>query len=617
MFLPLGAEERIIMPPLLSLQSISKSFGSRVLFSDLNLSIEAGERVGLIGPNGAGKSTLLKIMAGEADIDEGEKSVQRGLRIGYLEQSPTFKKDSSVLESILEGSHSSDAGHALTLAYELISKLGLEGGEKVSPETLVNTLSGGWKKRVALARELMREPDLLLLDEPTNHLDVESILWMENFLQRASFASITITHDRYFLQKVASRIWELDRRNPGGLLSVKGAYEEYLDAKQELLANQLKTEQTLRNTLRREQEWLRAGVKARGTKQQARIDRAGDLADQVSDLQFRNSSRSAGIEFSSEGHHPKKLLEAKEIEKTLGERKLFSHLNMLLSPGSRIALLGPNGCGKSTLLRVLLKQQEPDKGEIFHSDQMKVAYFEQNREALDPKLSLIHAVCPHGDHVIYRGKPIHVRGYLDRFLFNPAQMNMAVGQLSGGEQSRLLIARLMLQDANVLVLDEPTNDLDLETLGILEDCLKDFEGAVLLVTHDRFFLDRVATQILAFHPAADGRLEVFASLDQWERWHLDETKKLEKKQNEVKNTGSRSGGSSKKKLSYKEVLELEGMEANIQKVEQEMALLEAKLQSPEVSSDASKLMTITAEMQELQLKIEGLYQRWSELENKR
>ncbi len=605
------------MPPLLSLQSITKSYGSRTLFSDLSVSIDAGERVGLIGPNGAGKSTLLKIMVGQIDVDDGEKSVQRGLRIGYLEQSPTFKKDSSVLESILEGSKHADEGSSLTLAYELISKLGLEGGEKVNPETLVNTLSGGWKKRVALARELMREPDLLLLDEPTNHLDVESILWMENFLQRAAFASITITHDRYFLQKVASRIWELDRRNPGGLLSVKGGYEDYLEAKQELLANQAKTEQTLRNTLRREQEWLRAGVKARGTKQQARILRAGDLADQVSDLKSRNSSRFAGIEFTTEGHNPKKLLEAKNISKSLGDRCLFQDLNLLISPSSRIALLGPNGCGKSTLLRILLKQQNPDTGEIFHSDQMKVAYFEQNREALNPKLSLIHTLAPHGDQVIYRGNPIHVRGYLDRFLFTPAQMNMSIGQLSGGEQSRLLIARLMLQDANVLVLDEPTNDLDLETLAILEDCLTDFEGAVLLVTHDRFFLDRVATQIIAFHPSEDGRLEVFASLDQWQRWYEEEIKRLEKKQQQQAKSYSSNVSSGKKKLSYKEVLELDGMENNIHQCEEKLSSLEEKLLIPEIATNSIKLLEVTSEMDQVRLQLENFYKRWAELESKK
>ncbi len=604
------------MPPLLSLQSISKSYGARTLFSNLSVSIEAGERVGLIGPNGAGKSTLLKIMIDLLQPDEGEVSIQRGLKIGLLEQTPSFKKDATVFSSILEGSKHNDQNSSLTLVYELISKLGLDSNEKINPETLIEKLSGGWKKRVALARELMGEPDLLLLDEPTNHLDVESILWLEDFLRYSSFASITITHDRYFLQKVASRIWELDRRNPNGLLSVKGSYGEYLEAKQELLNNQEKMEQTLRNTLRREQEWLQAGVKARGTKQQARIQRAGELSNQVSELQQRNFSKNAGIEFKSEGHHPKRLLEAKNISKKIGQRVLFQNLNLTLSPGSRVALLGPNGCGKTTLLRTLLAKQESDTGNIFHSDSIKIAYFEQNREALDPEQTLIQSISPHGDQVIYRGSPVHVRGYLDRFLFNAAQMNMRVGQLSGGEQSRLLIARLMLQEANVLVLDEPTNDLDLETLAVLENCLTSFEGAILLVTHDRFFLDRVATQILAFHPVESGKIEMLASLTQWERWHQEELKISELKQNTLK-TQNKNPQNSKKKLSYNEVRELESMEKNIQEAEAELARHEMQIQDPEIASNGNKLIEITEAMQKLQSKIDDLYSRWGELESKK
>ncbi len=604
------------MPPILTLKDLSKSYGSRPLFENLNVSIEAGERIGLIGPNGAGKSTLLRIIAGNVNADEGDVATQRGLRIAFMEQVPTFKTKSTVLESILEGSAHSDEGSSLTLAYELISKLSLDGSEKISSETLVDHLSGGWKKRVALARELMREPDLLLLDEPTNHLDVESILWLEDFIKYSSFATITITHDRYFLQKVANRILELDKRNPSGLLSVKGHYEDYLEAKEELIKNQEIREQSLRNTLRREVEWLRSGVKARGTKQQARIKRAGELAEEVSELQYRNSSKTVGIEFEALGHHPKKLLEAKNISKSISDRVLFENLNLILSPGSRIGLLGPNGCGKSTLIRVLLHQQKSEQGEVFHSDQLKIAYFEQNRESLDPKQSLIKAMAQHGDQVIYRGNAVNVRAYLDRFLFTQAQMNMSVGQLSGGEQSRLLVARLMLQDANLLVLDEPTNDLDLETLAILEDCLTEFEGAVLLVTHDRFFLDRVSTQILAFHPMADGRTEMFASLDQWQAWHALQIKGLnnnKKSQKTILNT-SAVQNSGKKKLSFKEQRELDLMETNIQKIELELEKLNTQIQLPEVAVDAAKLLELSEMISATQAELDRLYTRWAELE---
>lgn len=520
------------MPPLISVSNLSKSYGARPLFTGLSFAVEPGERIGLIGPNGAGKSTLLSILAGKMDSDSGELARKQGLRLGLLEQVPSFLPKATVFSTLLEGAFHPDDDSTLMLVYELLSKLNLDGSraglENLTPESLVNILSGGWKKRVALARELMRQPDLLLLDEPTNHLDVESILWLETFLAKANFATITVTHDRYFLQRVSNRILELDKRNPGGILSVRGHYDDYLQAKQDLMNSQEKQESALKNTLRREQEWLRSGTKARTTKQQARIQRAGELKVQVSELEYRNTTRSAGIEFTAEGNNPKKLVDAEHLTKLIHGNPLFKNLKIRLSPGSRIGLLGPNGCGKSTLIRVLLGQEKAGHGTVFRADQLQVAYFEQNRESLDPNLSLAKSLSPHGDQVIYRGRPIHVRGYLDRFLFSQSQMNMPVGQLSGGEQSRLLIARLMLKDANLLVLDEPTNDLDLGILALLEDCLTEFEGAVLLVTHDRFFLDRVATQILAFHPAGDGRTEYFSSLSQWEEWHEKETKSLEK-----------------------------------------------------------------------------------------
>ena len=304
----------------------------------------------------------------------------------------------------------------------------------MTPRPLIAELSGGWKKRVALARELVRGPDLLLLDEPTNHLDVESILWLEELIQNAPFAVLTITHDRLFLQRIADRIIELDRRNPGGLLSVKGDYTTYLDIKDQLLSSQERREVILKNTLRRETEWLRRGAKARTTKQQARIHRAGDLKNEVEELGYRNQSRSVRIDFQSTEKNPKKLLEAKAIAKSMGGRSLFQRVDLMLTPGKRLGLLGPNGCGKSTLIRVLLGSETPDAGEVFRSDQLSVAYFEQARDSLDPQQTLAKTLCPKGDHVDYRGGRVHIRSYLDRFLFDPGQSEMAVGKLSGGEQ---------------------------------------------------------------------------------------------------------------------------------------------------------------------------------------
>ncbi len=606
------------MAILVSVSGVRKAFAARPLFEGLTFSIESGERIGLIGPNGAGKSTLLRMIASQASPDEGVISFQRGLRVGFLEQTPTFKKGATVHSTLLEGAADPDDWESIALADEIASKLSL-----LDPSQLVEELSGGWKKRAALGRELVRQPDLLLLDEPTNHLDLDSIYWLEEWIRNARLATLTITHDRAFLQKVSDRILELDRRNPGGLLSIKGDYVNYLEAKEQLVASQERREVILKNTLRRETEWLRQGAKARTTKQQARIQRAGDLKDEVSEISYRNQSRTVKLDFQATERNPKKLIEAKGISKSWGRGPLFSGVDLVLSPGKRVGILGSNGCGKSTLIQTLLKEEEPDTGSVSHVDGLQVAYFQQNREALDPKVTVAKTICPSGDFVDYRGNRMHIRGYLDRFLFTQGQMDMAVGKLSGGEQGRLLIAQLMLQPANILVLDEPTNDLDMATLAVLEECLTEFQGAILLVTHDRYFLDQVANQILAFSPFPEerGQITSFASLGQWEAWFTDTNRKPR-----LQGSGGSSAGSSvtvasapaveqkKRKLSFKEQRELDSMESNIHKIEAELAHWTAESLKPENTSHSAKLMEISQKMTQLQAEIERLYLRWSELE---
>lgn len=601
------------MSILVSIHELSKSFGHRPLFKDLTFSIESNEKIGLIGPNGAGKSTLLKIIADKASADSGSLSRTRGLKVGHLEQIPQFKEDATIFSTLLEESSDPHDWENMALAHELISQLDLgQFGE----ETPITKLSGGWKKRVALGRELVKKPELLLLDEPTNHLDVESILWLEEFLERADFATVTITHDRVFLQQVSTRIIELDPRHKGGLLSIRGDYSTYLEIREQTINAQEKRELILKNTLRREVEWLRQGAKARSTKQQARINRAGDLAKEVEDLTVRNTNRVAKIDFQNTERSPKKLIEAKNISKKYGERKIFSNVDLLLGPGTRLGLLGKNGQGKSTLIRVLLQTEEPTTGSVHHADQLKVAYFDQARNTLDPNMTVMRVICPAGDKVIYRGELVHYRGYLDRFLFTPEQMDFPVGKLSGGEQGRLLIAKLMLQEANVLVLDEPTNDLDVATLNVLQDCLTEFSGAVILVTHDRFFLDQVATKILAFSPTADdGKLTFFSNLSQWQEWHQEEITQ-DKKSSTSKNTVSETPETApkkKKKLSFKEQEELSSMESRIQAAEKKLAELNEELSLPANAAKASKLAELTKEMNDVQKTIEKLYERWAEL----
>jgi ATP-binding cassette subfamily F protein uup len=420
-----------------------------------------------------------------------------------------------------------------------------------------------------------------------------------------------VTHDRLFLQRVATRILELDRRNAGGLLDVRGDYATYLDRKAAALAAQEQREQTLRNTLRRETEWLRSGPPARTTKQEARIQRADALAGEVAELATRNQLRTADLDFiESTTRRPRRLIEARAIGKHY-ERPVFEGIDLFIGPGTRLGLLGPNGCGKSTLLRVLVGTEDPTSGTVLRADGLTTVFFEQNREALDPMVSLADSVCPGGDYVDLRGARVHRFGYLERFLFRPEQMTMPVGRLSGGEQSRLLLARLMLRPAQVLVLDEPTNDLDLPTLTVLEESLRTFEGAVLLVTHDRYFLDQVATQILAFHtkPGEEGRVSSFVGLAQWEAWRAGQQVRAPRPARTAPEPSS-----PRKKLSYKDQRDLDTIEARITAAEEKKAALVAECDHPDVVSDAARLVSLHDQITAATIEVDTLYARWAELE---
>ena len=651
------------MAILLSVQRLKKRYGARPLFDGLSFAIESGERIGLIGPNGAGKSTLLAILAGHTNPDEGEVTSNRGLRVGYLEQSPRFTPGASILETVLEGAAtraSENEWEHYPAALEQMSRLELD--IVADAESPVERLSGGWKKRVALARELMKNPDVLLLDEPTNHLDMDSILWLENWIERSGLTTLTITHDRMFLQRVSNRILELDARNADGVLSVRGDYAAYLETKDLLISSQERREVILKNTLRRETEWLRRGAKARTTKQQARIQRHGEITDEFQDVAARNKVKTARLDFETSSKLPKKLIDAKGISKKYGDRVLFSGLDLRLSPGTRLGLLGRNGCGKSTLIRILLGQEAPDTGTVEQSDHLQVAYFSQNREALDPLATVAQTLCPRGEYVEFRGGRVHIKSYLDRFLFTSQQMDMPIGRLSGGEQSRVLIAQLMLQPANVLVLDEPTNDLDMATLNVLEECLTDFEGAIVLVSHDRYFLDQISTQLLSFET---GKVVPFADLEQWEKWRAEnrpsradavkalrlaaQASSAETAAKEANAAGAGVSGTagasaaagtsatagagagtsgsaatsgaasaagsaaSKKRLGFKEQRELDGMEAKIHETEKKLADASVELEKRETAANPSRLRELSAMIPKLQNDIDTMYARWEEM----
>ena len=624
---------------LVSAHKLEKHFATRMLFRGLTFAVEDGDRIGLIGPNGAGKSTLMKMIAGLSKVDAGDLSMSRGSRVALLEQSPTFEEGVTVREALLNATDDPYDYESMMAVDEVLSKFDLNRDD-VGADRLVSSLSGGWKKRVALAREIVRKPNLLLLDEPTNHLDVDGIRWLEEYLANARFATITITHDRLFLQRVANRIFDLDPRYPEGLLVVKGEYVEYLTIRDELIRSQERREVVLKNTLRRETEWLRRGAKARTTKQTARITRAGDLKDNVTDLEERNAKKRLQIDFQEASRNPHKLIEAKQLTMRVpniegdGERTLFSNFDIIITPKTRLGLLGTNGCGKSTLIKALLGLIEPTSGTTKRAEKIEIAYFEQHRDTIDMKKTVLRNVCDEGDYVDFRGQFVFARSYLDRFLFRTEQHDMPVEKLSGGEQARLRIAQMMLTPANVLVLDEPTNDLDLATLAILEETLADFPGAVILVTHDRYFLDQVSNRILAFEMDLEDEPELleFASFSQWEDWREardEERRELAKsltKKGQAKAAANAQAAAmaasaaslaapakKARKLSFKEKHELDTMEANIAEAEASLASLQAEVATPDVLANAPKLTELYGKIGDVQKRIEKLYARWEEL----
>lgn len=602
-----------------SLHQISKSFGTQTLFKKITFSVENGQKIGLIGPNGAGKSTLLKILAQQHTADEGDVSFGKNLRVGYMEQSPKFKAEDTIYDSIINNSPDPDDAKYMGLTWELISRLQLDTFDVYKK---VSELSGGWLKRVALARALVGEPDLLLLDEPTNHLDLVSIQWLEDFLVRQTdMAYMLITHDRLFLQNTCDWIFDLDVKNPDGLIKVQGTYADFLDLKESLFEAQVHLQSAKKNTLRRETEWLRRGAKARQTKQVARIDRAGTLKQEVQDLNQKLRDRTVNFDFGDVGHMPKKIVETQGISKALGGKTLFKNFDFILSGKSRVGIIGPNGCGKTTLLKILTEQLKPDTGSVKMAENIKFAYFNQKKEDLNPEMSVLQTVAPGGDYVHVQGKPVFARSYLNRFRFRNDQMELPVGKLSGGEQSRLLLAILMLQTEPILILDEPTNDLDIETLDTLQEALASFAGAVLLVTHDRYFMDQVCTEILAFD-TVNGDILKFANVLQWQEWQkaqpsAEKVAKMEAEKVEAAKIAAKSTEKkSLRKLTYNEQRELDNMEKTIHDAEAHLEKLQMEMDSKDIQSNFAKLAEVSNAYQAQKEKIDKLYSRWQELGEK-
>ena len=592
---------------ILNARSISKTFGATSLFRDISFTVDDGDHIGLIGPNGSGKSTLLRILAGEVETDSGEVAMRKLSRISYLAQDSEFAAGATV-RSVIEAALKRARVPENEWEAQLRETLGRAGFTDFATEAI--TFSGGWSKRLAIVEALVQKPDVLLLDEPTNHLDLAGIEWLEGVLASSPFACVVISHDRYFLENVATQMAELNRAYPGGLLRVKGNYSEFLETKQEFLAAQSRRQEALENRVRIEKEWLRRGPKARATKAKARIDRAHELIDELADLGSRLQTRSAGIDFTATDRQTKRLVVLEDLEYRAGDKNLFNGLNFAITAGMRVGLVGPNGSGKTTLLRLLSGEIEPSAGSIQRANALRVVYFEQNR-LIEESLTLRRALAPEGDSVIYQGRVIHVASWAARFLFTGEQLNQPVSRLSGGEKARVLIANLMLQPADLLLLDEPTNDLDITTLEILEESLLEYPGALVLVTHDRYMLDRISNVVLGLD--STGSAERFADYLQWESWL---TERKQPREETVRQITKPVSTSSKKKLSYLEAREWADIEERITAAEEALQQKQTVLEDPIVAVDAVRLQAALAETEEAKSAVDALYARWAELEAK-
>jgi ATP-binding cassette subfamily F protein uup len=603
------------MSLLLSVRELTKAFGHRPLFDGLSLELRAGERVGLIGPNGSGKSTLLRLLAGLDEPDEGERSLRRGARLGYLAQDDVFDPTQTAFEVLLaalDGEPLEEHERRTRVAITL-TQVGLDPGQTAG------SLSGGWRKRLALARQLVRQPDLLLLDEPTNHLDLPGIVWLERLLRAAPFAYVAATHDRAFLRAVADEVVEVSRVYPGGYFRAPGAYDEFVRRREEFLEGQAARQESVANQVRRETEWLGRKAAARTRKASSRIEDAAKRREELEELKQRNAAAgAAGIDFAGTGRQTRKLLTASGIAKAMGGRPLFSGLDVALSPGSKLGLLGPNGSGKSTLLRVLAGQIAPEAGTVTHADSLRVVVFEQGRTELDPTLSLRKALCPHGDTVVIDGRSQHVMARAKQFLFRPEQIDVPVGSLSGGEQARVRIAQLMLQPADLLLLDEPTNDLDIAALEVLEDSLAEFPGALVLVSHDRELMDRLCGEYVGLD--GKGGSSLYGSIEQW----LAALERAEAAAQAVVKPAPKPAAprqaappqSKPRKLSSREQQELAGMEEAILAAEQTVSDREAAVEQAAAAGHVA-LTAACHELEEARQAVERLYARWQELESRR
>ncbi|MGX8883311.1 ATP-binding cassette domain-containing protein [Methylovorus sp. SPW-M1] len=634
--------------PYITLDQASLAYGHYPLLDHADFQLDPGERVGLIGRNGAGKSSLLKVIAGDSKLDDGTLWRAPNARVAYVPQEPVLEPTHTVFEAVAEGlgdlqkilleyhqvSHSmgnpdADLDQLMArmqvLQHELDARQGWQSQSKVDaalsrleldPDALISTLSGGWRKRVALGRALVAEPEVLLLDEPTNHLDFAAIEWLEELLLGFQGSVLFITHDRRFLDRLATRIVELDR---GHLTDFIGNYTQYLVKKEELLAVEATHAAKFDKVLAQEEAWIRQGIKARRTRNEGRVRRLEQL--RLERAARRERQGNVKLTLDSGERSGKLVAELEHVNKAYGDKVLVKDFSTRILRGDRIGLLGPNGAGKSTLLKMILGELEPDSGTIQRGTNLNVAYFDQMREQLDEEATLADTISPGSEFVQIGNERKHVISYLEDFLFPPQRSRSPVKSLSGGERNRLLLARLFARPANVLVLDEPTNDLDIDTLELLENLLQEFEGTLFLVSHDRAFLENTVTQVIAFE--GHGVLDEFGGgYDDWYRYKQQQAANLAAEKTRAASAPAAAKSAAAKpaanRLSFKENRELEELPGRIEQLEKEQAEINVSLASPDLyRENPEQVKTLQARLDELASAIDAAMQRWEELESKR
>ncbi len=600
------------MADLLAARNLSKAHPAATLFEGVSITVGERDRIGLIGPNGAGKSTLVRILAGIENADEGDLIRKRSLQAAYIPQDDIFPDRATVLSVAVESIASQPDGRldAETRASIALSRLGFENHDRAVAE-----LSGGWKKRLSIACAIGLEPDLLMLDEPTNHLDLEGVMWLESLARSSSTAMLFVTHDRHFLENVASRIIELSPAYPGGMFEAAGNYTEFLARKHAFLDAQAAAESAMANKVRRDTAWLQQGIQGRQTRNKTQVEAASERRAELKATKGRNlaPTRTTTIDFQASERKTNRLLALHSVAMSMGEKDLFRDLDLVLTPGRRIGLLGMNGAGKTTLLRLMNGELQPDSGTIKRATDLRTVTFSQHRGTLDRSKTLQEALCPVGDMIDYRGKQVHVTGWAQRFLFEADQLATLVGNLSGGEQARLLIANLMLEPADVLLLDEPTNDLDIPSLEVLEEALLEFPGALVLVTHDRFMLERIATEFVGLDDS--GGVKEFQTIEQW-RSHRSEVDAVKRSRRAANRPAGVQAASRKRaaKRTWNEQKEYEGMEAAILEAELLVESLETASQDPSLAADHTAATETFAKLAQAQESVQNLYDRWAVLE---